>query len=292
MSSSHPKVSWVQRKDLTVGKQYLVERGHRRRRVTLLDKTSATLSRGYVEVEFHEGVKAGEKAQVFCGSVAPLPGNAPEPPKPQLRKAKRALWLIAPDDWDPRPGETVTWSQTGEIRLEVMTYNSGAKVAAVRGRIFGVMEEYKAPRIELAPVTRQLETAEEGEGWAEEPYEEESFDTPEPREPAGVVSVEHDDLIDRLTFSPNCIKFYRRQFAKRASMAEADRRLRTELRKAEMVRPRTTGDYLRFRRPGRFDVILKRRPVIEDPSTTYITSLFLPTNRARARGVKGSKKAA
>ncbi len=289
---SHPKVSRVQRKDLTVGKQYLVMRGHRRRRVTLLDKTSATLSRGYVEVEFHEGVKAGEKARVFCGSVAPLPGNEPEAPKPRLKKTKRALWLRAPDDWDPKLGETVTWSQTGEIRLEVLTYDSDAEVAEVRGRIFGVMEEYKAPRIELAPVARQLKSAEEVGGWAEDPYEEESLDTSEPREPAGVVSVEHDDLIDRLTFSPNCIKFYRRRFAKGASMAEAGRRLRRELRKAEMVRPRATGDYLRFRRRGRFDVILKKRPVVEDPSTTYITSLYLPTNRAGTKRVKGSKKAA
>jgi len=287
-----PKVSWVQRKDLTVGQQYLVMRGHRRRRVTLLDKTSAALNRGYVEVEFHEGVKAGEKAQVFCGSVVRLPGNESDPPKPRLRRAKRALWLIAPDDWDPTPGEAVTWSQTGEIRLEVLTYDSDAKVAVVRGRIFGVVEEYKAPRIELAPVVRQLESVEEEENWAEDPDEGESLDTPEPWEPAGVVSVEHENLIDRLTFSPNCIKFYRHRFAKGVSMSEADRRLRSELRKAEMVRPRATGDYLRLRRRGRFDVILKKRPVVEDPSTTYITSLYLPTNRARAKRVKGSKKAA
>ena len=288
----HPKVSWVQRKDLTVGKQYLVMRGHRRRRVTLLDKTSATLSRGYVEVEFHEGVKAGKKAQVFCGSVSPLPGSEPEAPKPRLKKTKKALWLIAPDDWDPKPGETVTWSQTGEIRLEVLAYDFDAKVAVVRGTIFGVMEEYKAPRIELAPVARQLESAEEDEGWADDPYEEESPDTPEPSEPAGVVAVEHEDLIARLTFSPNCIKFYRHRFAKGASMAEADRRLRNELSKAKMVRPRATGDYLRFRRRGRFDVILKKRPVVEDPSTTYITSLYIPTKRAKAERVKGSKQAA
>jgi hypothetical protein len=282
----------VQRKDLIVGEQYLVMRGHRRRRVTLLDKTSAALSRGYVEVEFREGVKAGEKAQVFCGSVSPLPGNDPEAPEPRPKKAKRALWLIAPDDWDPRPGETVTWSQTGDIRLDVLTYDSDAKVAVVRGRIFGVMEEYKAPRIELAPVARQQESFEDEGGAAEDPYEEESGAAPEPREPAGVVPVKHDDLIDRLTFSPNCIEFYRRRFAKGVSMAEADRRLRSELCKAEMVRPRATDDYLRFRRRGRFDVILKKRPVVEVPSTTYITSLYLPTNRARSKRVKGSKQAA
>jgi hypothetical protein len=209
-----------------------------------------------------------------------------------LRKAKRALWLIAPDDWDPTPGEAVTWSQTGEIRLEVMTYDSGAKVAVVRGRIFGVMEEYKAPRIEVAPVARQLESVDEEKGRAEHPYEEEVLDTSEPREPAGVVSVEHDGLIDRLTFSPGCIKLYRRRFAKGASMSEAGRRLRSELRKAEMVRPRATGDYLRFRRRGRFDVILKKRPVVEDPSTTYISSLYLPPDRGRTKQGKGSKKAA
>jgi len=118
-----------------------------------------------------------------------------------LKKTKKALWLIAPDDWDPKPGETVTWSQTGEIRLEVLAYDFDAEVAVVRGTIFGVMEEYKAPRIELAPVARQLESAEEDEGWADDPYEEKSLDTPEPPEPAGVVSVEHDDLIARLTFS-------------------------------------------------------------------------------------------
>jgi hypothetical protein len=209
-----------------------------------------------------------------------------------LRKAKRALWLIAPDDWDPTPGEAVTWSQTGEIRLEVMKYDSGAKVAVVRGRIFGVMEEYNAPRIELAPVERQLESAGKEEGWAEDPHEEETLTPSEPREPAGVVSVEHDDLIDRLTFSPGCIKFYRDRFAKGASTTEAGRRLRREVRKAEMVRPRATGDYLRFRRRGRFDLILKKRPVVEDPSTTYVTSLYLPPNRERSKRVKGSKKAA
>jgi hypothetical protein len=282
----------VQRKDLIVGDQYLVQRGHRRRRVTLLDKTSAALDRGYVEIEFHEGVKAGEKAQVFCGSVSPLPGTELKAPKRRPKKSKRALWLIAPDDWEPRPGETVTWSQTGDIRLDVLTYDSEAKVAVVQGRIFGVLEEYSAARIELAPVVRQQETIEEEGDAADDLYEENAVAVLEPREAAGVVPVKHDDLIDRLTFSPKCIEFYRRRFAKGVSTAEADRRLRSELCKATMVRPRATGDYLRFRRRGRFDVILKKRPVAEDPSTTYITSLYVPTNRARSKRVKRSKQAA
>jgi hypothetical protein len=282
----------VQRKDLIVGQQYVVMRGHRRRLVTLLDKTSAALDRGYVEVEFHEGVKAGEKARVFCGSVTHVPGREPEVPEPRSKSAKKALWLVAPDGWRPKPGETVTWSRTGDIRLEVLGYDSDAKVAVVRGKIFGVVKEYKAPRIELAPVARQQESFEYEEDGAEIPYEEESVAVPKPREPAEVVSVEHDDLIDRLTFSPSCIKFYRHRFAKGASIAEANRQLRSELRKAELVRPRATGDYLRFRRRGRFDVILKKRPVVEDPSTTYITSLYLPTNRARSRGANRAKQAA
>lgn len=282
----------MQRKDLIVGEQYLVVRGHRTRRVTLLDKESAAITPGYVEVEFREGAKAGEKAQVFCGSINPLPGKVSAARKRPPKKAKRALWLIAPDDWEPRPGETVTWSKTGDIRLDVLTYDSAAKVAVVQGRIFGVLEEYQAPRIELAPVVRQQESF-EGEGdAAEEQYEEDLVADPAPREPAGVVAIKHDDLIDRLTFSPKCIDFYRRRFAKGVSMAEADRRLRRELCEAEMVRPRATGDYLRFRRRGRFDVILKKRPVVEDPSTTYITSLYLPTHRARSKRAKKTKQAA
>jgi hypothetical protein len=282
----------VQRKDLIVGEQYLFMRGHRSRRVTLLDKTSAALSRGYVEVEFREGVKAGEKGQVFCGSLSPLPGNDSAAPKRPPKKAKRAPWLIAPDDWEPRPGEIVTWSRTADIRLDVLTYDPDAKAAVVQGEIFGVMQEYKAPRIELAPVAWRQESFEEEGDAAEGPYEEDSVAAPESREPAGVVPVKHDDLIDRLTFSPKCIEFYRRRFAKGASMAEADRRLRSELCKAAMIRPRTTGDYLRFRRRGRFDVVLKKRPVVEDPSTTYITSLYLPTNRAGSKRLKKAKQAA
>lgn len=65
-----------------------------------------------------------------------------------------------------------------KIRLEVLTYDSETEVAVVRGMIFGTMEEYKAPRIELAPIARKLEIVEEDEGWADESFEEEPFDSP------------------------------------------------------------------------------------------------------------------
>jgi hypothetical protein len=87
---------------------------------------------------------------------------------------------------------------------------------------------------------------------------------------------EEEDLVERLTFAPNLLNFYRRRFASDVSLEEAERRLRAELKGAKLVRKRHTGEYLRFRVKRRFDVVLDRRPGPEDFKSCYVTKLTLP----------------
>ena len=280
-SSARPTVLDVQRKEMIVGRQYLVVRARRTRRVTLLDRTSPTLGRGYVEVQWFEGVKAGEKSQVFCGSVIPLPGEEPERPKHLRKKPRRDASLTAQDDWAPRPRESVNWSQTGHIRLEVVEYDSAKKVAKVRGTILGVRKEYDAPRIELSPVLPALEAVENLAELEPEVVKVEHRDNDVADESQLPAPVDETDLVDRLTFSLKVIDDYRKRFRGGCSVATADKLLWKELKKAQLVRPRGTGDYLRFRRKGRFDVILKNPPSHDDPETTYITQLYFPPKKRR-----------
>jgi hypothetical protein len=160
-------------------------------------------------------------------------------------------------------------------------------VAKVGGKeIFGVKEEYEAVINELCPYRPSFEAISDKDVEARLggrlpkrlDAEGKALERRRPR----VESIEDDeDIVGRLIFSPKLLEFYGRRFARGASAPEAVRRLRAELCSARQIRKGHTGEYLRLRVQGRFDVVLEQRPIQGDFKLCYVTKLRLPAKSQR-----------
>src|ERR1700759_4980621 len=91
-----------------------------------------------------------------------------------------------------------------------------------------------------------------------------------------------DDWVEALIFSPKCIAFYRRRYARGLSLAKAEEKLRRELRKAKKVRPRRGGAYLCLRVPKRVDAVIRESPTRGSADALYIDGLRPYTGRRAA----------
>jgi hypothetical protein len=156
----------------------------------------------------------------------------------------------------------------------------------------GMQEEFDAPIAELSPYRPQLTPVPDQEledrlkGRLPEKQRAQGSDS-QPK-PAPVEESGDEDWIERLIFSPGCISFYRRAFAKGASLQEAERRLRNELRGAEKLRKHHTGEYLRLRVVGRFDAVLKHSPSSGEFQALYVEGLQLPARPKRKKRRKAA----
>ncbi len=103
--------------------------------------------------------------------------------------------------------------------------------------------------------------------------------------PCNKAAEEHEDIVQRLIFDPKLLNFYRQKFAKRSSVAQAEAQLREELRTAKLIRKHHTGEYLRLRVSGRFDIVLDHRPIQGEVASCYVTGLQLPAKARRRRKV-------
>jgi hypothetical protein len=283
--------------DMTVGKQYVMQRGPTRksRKVTLLAKEvpSGTSHRVLVCVE--EGTGAGKQIEAPSRSIQPLPGEEP----PETRKPRQAAsgkMMDAPAGWVPRRGEAVAWTQTLGSRCTVLSVDVEKGVVQIRGKVMGMQEEFDALIIELSPFAFQLTAVpdEEVERRLAGRLPEEHKPRGEELQPGSMpepVGEPDDDIVDRLVFDRRCVEAYRNRFAKRASLQEAEERLRDELRRAERVR-KWHGEYLRFRVAGRFLVILRRRPIPGDLDSSYISGLNIYGQPKRKRKDPARRKAA
>lgn len=284
-----PSVSPMRRKDMCVGGQYEMQRGPTRRPVpvTLMDKRVPSERNNYVLVRIDGGLNKGSKREVPSASIHPLPGTEPARPKKARQQRHRSPIQDVPEGWTPSSGEVVTWTQTLDLRLRVSRVDAKRGIATVAGKVFGMRETYEAPISELRPLAPTLEVVPDedveeclGDRLPEKVGQEGISERPPQIDSA---KEEEEDLLERLIFAPNLLNFYRRRFASDVSLKEAERRLRVELKEAKLVRKRHTGEYLRFRVKGRFDVVLDHRPGPEDFKSCYVTKLRLPRKKRRTR---------
>jgi hypothetical protein len=84
--------------------------------------------------------------------------------------------------------------------------------------------------------------------------------------------LEDEELIDRLTFAPQLIAFYRNKFARRKGLADAEAQLRRELEKSEAKR-KNRRQYLTLTVPGKYEVVLWKRPRSDRPESCYVRGL-------------------
>jgi len=282
----------MRKSDMEIGKQYIMQRGPTRkpRKVTLLDKSAPSGGSHWVLVRIEEGVGAKREIEAPSASIQPLPGEE-LPKRSKKRRGAPKRPLQAPSGWVPAPGEAVAWTQTLGTRSTVLTVDPARGIARIKGKVMGMLEEFDAPIAELSPYFRELSSVPEEEledrldGSLPEKLRAQGSEVgsmPEPVEEAG------EDLVDRLTFSPSCIDFYRRRFARGVSREKAASRLREELRAAKKMRKRHTGEYLRLRVVGRFDAVLKQSPSLGGFQALYVEGLQLPARPKRKKRRKAA----
>jgi hypothetical protein len=283
--------------EMRVGEQYEMQRGatYRKRRVTLLAKDAPSGRSHRVLVRMEEGIGAGTEKEVPSKSIHYLPGTTPPMRRATRKLAQKPSTTVHPD-WMPAPGEAVSWTQTLGSRFTAIAVDAERRVVRIEGVVMGVMETYEAPVSELSPYEEPQLVLHENE--VEDRLGDRlpvtlgaGGESLKPK-PSRVEFIEEDeDIVDRLIFSPGCLAFYRRRFARGASIHEAGEQLRAELRKAQQLRKHHTGEYLRLRVSGRFDVVLKKRPVWGEFASSYVAGLQLPAKPTRLRKRRYSKAA-
>jgi hypothetical protein len=271
----------MRQKQMEVGEVYVMQRGPTRRAltVTLLDLTTPSGVRGRVMVKVEDGVGRGREIEAPSSSLYPL---HEEPEEVEVAyKPTESRHEPAPAGWLPTCGESVTWSKTGGVIFQVKQLTREG--ALISGELLGMEKEYRVPFVELAPVpTRALTVVQvpaESRPLIESAPEELTEESP----PALNLIEPDEDWVEALIFSPKCIAFYRRRFAKGLSLAAAEKKLRGELTTAKKVRPVRGDAYLCLRVPKRFDAVLRESPTRGSADALYIDSLRLYVRRVRRR---------
>jgi hypothetical protein len=282
------------------GQKYSMQRGPTRNPhvVTLLATRAPSGKRGWVQVRIEDGIGKGKVIETPSQSIDYLPGQEPVRSKTRAKRALGAGDLVAPPGWRPCKGEAVAWTRTLGARMEVLSVNQEGTVARVKGKLLGAVKEFDAPVVELAPFRQKLAyvATSDLESKLNLPEKHRARgDELQPRSMPELVD-EDDGLVDRLVFDPKVVEHYRRRFARRVGSVEAQRRLRGELRTAKRVR-NTPKEYLRLQVAGRFEVPLRKRPVVDDFDSCWVGVLVMAiqpkANRRRhGRRRRKSRKAA
>lgn len=272
----------MRKSQMRAGEQYEMQRGptKRPRVVTLLGFEVPSGNSHRVLVRIDEGIGKGREIEAPSQSIFSLQKHDVEP-SPTPASELDPSFAAAPIGWKPVEGRLVGWSRVGGGRFRVLRVDGFRRIAQIKGEVLGVVEEYDVPFTELAPFREPRLSV------VEDDLQERLTDrlpsippTAEPDEASSPTLTQvddHRDWINELLFSPKCLRFYRRRFARGASLTEAEERLRQELRGATKVRLRRRKDeYLRLRVPGRFDAILKESPTAGSENAGYIDGLRLP----------------
>lgn len=275
---------------MQVGRQYELQRSptRRARRVTLLDKNAPSGRSHWVLVRIEDGLSAGKEKEVASRSLYHLPGTR-LPGRRKTRTPVRPERRVPPG-WMPKKGDAVAWTQTLGSRCTVLSVDSGRGIAQIETIVMGMTERFDAPFSQLSSFESPDLVVHDGE------VEERLGDRlptarphrlPQKAAPVGdeLADPDDEDVVDRLVFSPSCVEFYRRRFARRCDAERAAQRLRAELQRAKRLRKHPTREYLRLRVPRRFDVVLKKRPAPGDFESCYVHRLQLPAKSKRMRRV-------
>lgn len=264
------------------------------RRVTLLSREAPSGRSHWVLVRMEDGLSAGSEREVPSQSIYYLSGDEPSP-KPHRRIEPKYL-SEAPAGWTPKQGELVSWSRTLGSQFTVVEVDTAKGVATIEGVLLGVNEQFNALASELTPRRQPVRGSREGESVARLgdplPSSIDDEDALAQVSPSRIGSVEKDEgVVDRLVFSPGCLVSYRRRFARDTPPVEAEKMLRAELRQAKMYR-RRPQEYLRLRVRGRFEIVLKKRPVQGDLASSYVEGLNFLGQKKRRRPRKEPRRRA
>lgn len=261
-----------------------MQRGPTKRplRVTLLAKDVPSAMNNRVMVRIEEGVGMGKEREAPSVSLSPLRGSELAKPKPKKRPEPAPV-CEAPIGWKPKKGGQVTWTQTQAISMTVITVDAGKGLAVIEGRVFGMLERYEAPISQLCPIKPKFTLVDQlpARPRASTSSPASRTEAPEPEKAGLPLIVKDEDILDRLTFDPKVIVYYRNRFAKGMGLQRAEAKLRAALGRAEQKR-KHPGQYLTFIVPGKFEVPLKKRPTSDDPDSCYVRGIAVLT-RAKKR---------
>lgn len=266
---------------MRVGRQYVMQRGPTRSplTVTLLAKDVPSAMGNRVMVRIEEGTGKGKEVEAPSSSISPFPGSESVKPPPKRRPEPEPM-QEAPLGWKPKKDEQVTWEQTLAIPLTVVEVDRSAGVAVVEGKIFGGVNRYEAPISQLCPIRPKFTPVDQLP--VQSRRSSPSPATPPPNKFAvKPLLLEDEELIDRLTFAPEAIAFYRNKFARRKGLAEAEAQLRRELEKSEAKR-KNRRQYLTLTVPGKYEVVLWKRPRSDRPESCYVRGISV-LNRGKKK---------
>lgn len=273
----------MRKNEMRVGSQYTMQRGPTKRplKVTLLAKDVPSAMGNRVMVRMEEGVGTGKEIEAPSSSIRPLPGSQVVKPAPKKRPEPEPV-REAPPGWKPKKDEQVTWEQTLAIPMTVIEVNPSTGVAVVEGWVFGGLNRYEAPISQLCPIkpkftpVDQLPVQHRRSSSSSAPSS-----TPPNKFAVKPLLLEDEELIDRLTFAPELIAFYRNKFARRKGLAQAEAQLRRELEGSEAKR-KHPGQYLTLTVPGKYEIVLRERPRSDRPDSCYVRGIHV-LNRAKKR---------
>jgi len=273
----------MRKNEMRVGSQYTMQRGPTKRpvKVTLLAKDVPSSMGNRVMVSIEEGVGTGKEIEAPSSSISPLPGKEPVKPAPKKRPEPEPV-REAPLGWKPKKDEQVTWEQTLAIPMTVIEVDLRTGVAVVEGKVFGGVNRYDAPVSQLCPINPKFTPVDELP--VRRRQQSPAPSTPPPNKFAvKPLLLEDEELIDRLTFAPEAIAFYRKKFARRKGLAQAEAQLRRELERSEAKR-KHPGQYLTLTVPGKYEIVLRKRPRSDRPASCYVRgiSLLSRTDKKRA----------
>jgi hypothetical protein len=262
----------MRKNEMRVGSQYTMQRGPTKRplKVTLLAKDVPSAMGNRVMVSIEEGVGTGKEIEAPSSSISPIPGSEPMR-RPTKKRPEPEPVRDAPFGWKPKKGEQVTWEQTLAIPMTVIEVDVHTEVAVVEGKMFGGVNRYDAPVSQLCPINPKFTPVDELP--VRRRKQSLAPSAPPPNKFAvKPLLLEDEELIDRLTFAPELIAYYRNKFARRKRLAQAEAQLRQELEGAE-ARRKNRRQYLTLTVPGKYEIVLRRRPRSDRPHSCYVRGI-------------------
>jgi len=262
----------MRKNEMRIGSQYTMQRGPTKRplKVTLLAKDVPSAMGNRVMVRIDEGVGTGKEIEAPSSSISPLLGSE-SVKRPAKKRPESEPVREAPLGWKPKKDEQVTWEQTLGIPMTVIEVNLITGVAVVEGKVFGGVNRYDAPVSQLCPIKPKFTPVDKLP--VRRRKELRAPGTPPPnRFAVKPLLLEDEELIDRLTFAPELIAFYRNKFARRKNLAQAEAQLRRELEGAK-ARRKNRRQYLTLTVPGRYEIVLWKRPRSDRPDSCYVRGI-------------------
>ena len=269
-------------KDIKTGEQYTLSRaGGRLFRVTVLPTPPEIREQGRLLVRFEEGVLRGRVTEQLPRFIVAPVGATQASNQTGAQAVSRPLTV--PGTWPPNAGDPVTWpAGAGPLEWRVLAVDPARGEARISGRVLEMRQEHRVPLADLEPVPivlkSRMSSTDTGPSRSSRPRAREDPPPPDLRSPL-------ERAVDRLEFTPECLRQYQREFATDIAWRDIGKRLRRELRNnGRLLRQRT--EYLRIR-TSRFDIIVTERPSDEEP---FMVERLVPRRLSRRRTDTGHKR--